>query len=134
MTILGLDFGEKNIGLAVGESENLATKPLEVIRRTKDQQEIKAIIALCNKWEVAKIIIGLPLNSEDQETKSSQKVRQFSSLLKKQLALKKIKIEIILHPEQHSTQLSNRGLSRTQKKKLGDAYAAEYILKSYFEQ
>lgn len=131
MTLLGIDYGEKNIGTAIGYFENGVTNTLEVVRRTKDEREIPHLLNLIKQWHIDTVVLGLPLSSNGEETPACKKVRAFGSKLLQQS--KKIQLEFSLEffSEQDSTRLSNQGLSRTQKKKLGDAYAAEHIISQY---
>lgn len=131
MTLLGIDYGEKNIGTAIGYLDNGVTDTLEVIRRTKDERELPHLLNLIKQWRIDIIVLGLPLSSNGEETPACKKVRAFGRKLLQQGEKKQLEFTIEFFSEQDSTRLSNQGLSRTQKKKLGDAYAAEHIISQY---
>jgi putative Holliday junction resolvase len=132
MTIIGVDYGEKNIGTAVAFLDMHATRPLEVIRHSKDFREIDRIIEIANEWDAEKLIVGVSLTKSGDETQSSQQARSFAKKLEKSLvdASREI-LDVEFFNEANSTRQSEKGLTRRQKRKRGDAFAAEYILKQY---
>ncbi len=128
--ILGVDFGEKTIGLALGR--NGLTSPLKIIQDGRDLTAINEIYktALFNKC--AKIIVGLPLNSAGKETSQSRKVRHFVKLMKIY-----IKTPIFFQDEFNTSKEALKeatavDLSRRKRKTI-DHYSAALILKSYYD-
>lgn len=134
MYILGLDYGEKNIGVAVGDPDTGSTNIIGVIRRNKIAGEFDEIMLIARKWECHEIVIGVALNVEGEETDSSKSARKFGKQLQEKFAENQTQVEIHYQPEQHSTQFSNQGLNPKRKQTLGDAYAAEHILRNYLEK
>ena len=78
--LLGIDHGEKRIGLAF--SRDNAVAPLHVLSRMSELNFVNEISKVCKDNHVTKIIIGLPLDSENKETAQSLKVRRFAKLLR----------------------------------------------------
>jgi len=129
-TILGVDYGEKNIGLAFGRA-GLAS-PIKTISGANIQAAINEITLTILHNKVNKIIIGLPLDVNGKETYKSLKVRRFANLLKSHI---KKPIEFV--NEYNTTYESlresiNLDYSRKSRKKL-DHVSAAIIVRKYFE-
>ncbi|MFW5702533.1 MAG: Holliday junction resolvase RuvX [Candidatus Dojkabacteria bacterium] len=122
MRILAIDYGQKNIGLAIADVPSGVATPLEVVRKTRNSQELEEISKILQKWQVSQVVIGIALNSEGEETQSSKEARRFGSDLAQ---IEDITIDYI--DEQNSTKDSNLGLNPKRKQKMGDAYAAAAI-------
>jgi putative holliday junction resolvase len=87
MKILGIDFGLKKIGLALADSEIKIAMPSDIIYYFSKKELIEKIRKIIIEKEVKKIIIGLPLSFDFQETEMSQKVRSFGVMLEKEFSL-----------------------------------------------
>ncbi len=130
-TILGIDYGLTNTGLAL--SIDGVVSPLKIINSknfTYFQSEISSLII---KYRIKKIIVGIPLSYDGKDNKQSLIVRQTVNNLKKY-----IKVPFIYISEYGSTQsfLANGIMSNISKKtrnKVNDHYSAAIILESYFE-
>ncbi len=92
MTHLGIDWGEKNIGLAVSDSSGKFVRPLEVVRvNTKTQEHFEKISEVIDQWKVENLVIGLPLGPGGEENSSSKKVKAFVVKLIDYISAKKEK-------------------------------------------
>lgn len=98
MYILGLDYGAKHVGVAVGQAITKTAKPLTTIKYTSINELISSIKKLMDDWRVEKIIVGLPLNMDGSEQDITQKVKIFVKKLQDSLH-----IPIILEDERLST-------------------------------
>nr|MBP7928066.1 Holliday junction resolvase RuvX [Patescibacteria group bacterium] len=77
---LGIDYGERNIGLAFGT--NKLPSPLQIIDGKNPNTAINEIARIVIENKVTNIIVGLPLTQDEKETTQSLKVRRFIKLLK----------------------------------------------------
>lgn len=129
-TLLGLDYGLVNTGIAICESG--VVSPLSIINSKNFNHLMTSISTLVIKYKVNKIVIGLPLSASGAENPQTLKVRQFVNNLKKY-----IKIPIIYVNEYGSTQefLSNGVMANISRKKVkqNDKYSAALILEYYLE-
>src|ERR687894_2504797 len=75
--LLGIDLGEKTIGLALSDVGRSIATPLETIRRTKFTPDAERIRALASRLEVGGIVVGLPLNMDGSEGPRAQATRAF---------------------------------------------------------
>jgi len=127
--ILGVDYGERTVGLALGRNGLVA--PLKNIQGNHGLTAINEIskTALINKC--AKIVVGLPLNTAGRETALSRKVRHFVKLMRVY-----IKIPITFQDEFSTSKEALKeavygDLSKKRRKEI-DHYSAALILKNYY--
>ena len=125
MKYLGLDYGEKRIGVAVSDDDgNLAfPKSVEVGSWKLVVENLKKII---KEEKIGAIVLGLPLGFSMQETESTKKAQEFGKFLKKELS-----VEVFFQNEVlTSKEVEKSGLS---KKTMTDASSAALILQSFLD-
>lgn len=127
--VLGIDYGETNIGLAFGRNGFVA--PLKVISAKNEMTAIHEIIeaAIINK--VTLFVMGLPLSFDRRETFQSKKVRIFAKKLK---ILSKMPVEFIdeFKSSKEGLESALREGGTKKSRFLTDQYSAGIILKNYF--
>jgi putative Holliday junction resolvase len=126
--LLGLDVGEKTIGIAISDSDFKVAAPVETIRRTKFAADAARLAQLITERAVGGLIIGLPVNMDGSEGPRCQSVRQFAANL-----LNRIDLPIALWDERLSTAAVTRAMlaldvSRARRARAVDKEAAAYIL------
>ncbi|MGE0095537.1 MAG: Holliday junction resolvase RuvX [Alphaproteobacteria bacterium] len=132
--LMGLDVGDKTIGIALSDSLLMTASPVEVIRRTKFTADAEKLIALIRAREAAGLILGLPVNMDGSEGPRCQSVRQFAANL-----LQKIDLPLAFWDERLSTAAVERMLvdemdvSRARRREVVDKAAAAYILQGALE-
>jgi len=87
MKILGIDFGLKKVGLASADSEIKIAMPGDIIYYSEKKELIDKIKKIIIEKEISKVIIGLPLSFDFQETEMSGKVRKFGQSLAEEISL-----------------------------------------------
>jgi putative Holliday junction resolvase len=133
--LMGLDLGEKTIGVAVSDPSRAVASPLALIRRSKFTLEAQELFALMAGREAAGIVIGLPVNMDGTEGPRCQSVRAFGRNL---LRLKDL--PIAFWDERMSTMAVNRmliqeaDLSRAKRAEVVDRAAAGYILQGALDR
>ncbi|WP_251358756.1 Holliday junction resolvase RuvX [Kangiella sp. TOML190] len=129
---LSFDFGEKRIGIATGYKPSLSTQALTVLACKNDQPQWQEVEKLIKEWQVDAFVVGLPLNMDDSEQAFTQKAKKFADRLHGRFGL-----PAFLHDERlSSVEVKEYLFEIGGYKKVNqeiDAYAAELILKSYFE-
>lgn len=75
---LGLDLGEKTIGVAASDATRMIASPLELIRKTKFGQDAAAVLKLMASRNASALILGLPLNMDGSEGPRAQSARAFA--------------------------------------------------------
>lgn len=129
--LLGIDFGEKNIGLAFGRSG--LTFPLKVISGKNIDTAFNDINKVVLENRVTKIVVGLPLNNEGKEGEKAREVRRFAKILKARL---KRTVELVDEYESSKEALEGAvkmGIPQ-KKRRVIDHLSAELILKRYYEK
>lgn len=124
MRLLGIDFGTKNVGVALAESEHKMAFPKVVLKN--DKMLIMTLSKLCKKEMVEKIIMGESHNFNGEENKVMGRIRELKELLEKETGL-----PVILEPE-FMTSAEAEHLQG--KNSMIDASAAALILKSYLDK
>ena len=126
--LLGLDVGEKTVGLAISDSDFRVATPVDTIRRTKFAADAARLAQLIGERDVGGLVIGLPVNMDGSEGPRCQSVRQFAANL-----LKGMELPIAFWDERLSTAAVTRTMieqdvSRARRAKAVDKMAAAYIL------
>lgn len=132
--LLGLDVGDKTIGVAVSDLLGLTAQGVTTIRRTGIKKDLTELISIINEYNVSKLVVGLPKNMNNTLGPQGEKVIKFIDKLKK-----KKDLEIIYQDERLTTVSAERTLlkadvSRKKRKKVIDKLAAVYILQTYLDK
>ena len=133
MRILGLDVGDRTIGVAVSDPLGLTAQGITTIKRKSEVLDIEEITKICKEYNVETIVSGLPKNMNGTIGPQGEKVQQFCEKLKETLDL-----PIKMWDERLTTVAANRAmleadLSRAKRKKIVDKIAATYILQGYLD-
>ncbi len=131
---MGIDFGERRIGLSITDELLIMARPYRVID-AKEEEPLKAIIDIVSSENVCLIVIGNPIHLSGQESELSLKVKEFANELKMKLPKD---IEIVLYDERFTSKmaermLANRGVDLHKNKKEIDLYAATLLLQEYLD-
>lgn len=137
MRILGLDYGDKTIGVAVSDPFGWTAQGVEIIRRINENEYKKSlsrIAELIAQYEVEKIVLGFPKNMDNTEGPRCEKTRAFKERLEKRFQ----NIPVILWDERMSTIAAERSLleadmSRAKRKNVIDKMAAVHILQGFLD-
>lgn len=130
---MGLDFGDKTIGVAISDELGWTAQSKGVINRTNLTEDLVELNEYINKYQVEEIVVGLPKNMDGSEGIRVEKTQQFVNFLKK-----RVKIPIFLWDERLTTRqaeniLLEADLSRSRRKKVIDQLAAAIILQNYLD-
>lgn len=132
--LMGLDLGTKTIGLALSDVSLFVASPLETIKRTKFTADAERLLALATEYDVAGLVVGLPLNMDGTEGPRCQSTRAFVRNLEKLTGL-----PVVFQDERMSTQAVTRTLleadaSRARRAELVDKMAAAHILQGALDR
>jgi len=131
--LLGLDVGDKRIGLALSDDLGLTAQGRPTLQRTTLKKDLAALRSLIKEHQVQKVVVGLPLNMDGSLGPRAQLVLEFKNTLEKQLT-----IPVVTWDERLSTQAALRplreaGLNWRKRRKLVDQVAAGIILQNYLD-
>ncbi len=132
--LLGLDLGEKTIGLALSDTLATIATPLETLARGKFTADAEKLLALIAQHNIGALIVGLPLNMDGSEGPSAQSARAFA----RNFAAKS-DVAIVMQDERLSTAAVTRTLleadsSRAKRARVVDKMAAAYILQGALDR
>ena len=134
MGILGLDVGEKRIGVAIANAEGLEAIPLTVLHRMGEEADLKAILALAEEHEVKRIVVGLPRSMDGSIGKQAQVVLAFCKLLSEHTDMPVDTWDERLSTVAAERLLSDAGVKREKRKARRDALAAALVLQGYLDR
>ena len=134
MRILGIDYGEKNTGLAISHELGITAQPLPTLRGLAGDALIKEIVRVVSEKEAEEVVVGLPRNMDGSLGGSGEKTMEFVRKLEKALPC-----QVFVEDERLTTMMADRMLAglgestRVRKKKL-DRVAAQLILQGYLDR
>lgn len=133
MRAMGLDIGDRRIGVAISDPEKILATPLVTIIRDSDDKAIDAIVKLVDKHKVERIVVGLPYSLDGSIGRQASKVMDF---IKRLSTATNVKIET--RDERLSTvaverMLAKAGVKSVRAKSRRDAAAAAFILQGYLD-
>lgn len=136
MRIMGLDYGDKTVGVAISDEMLLTAQPMETIQRERPgklRQTLARIEQLIEEYDVETLVIGLPKKMDNEEGERCQLTREFGSQLERRTGL-----DIIYQDERLTTQaadavLEEGGVRKENRKQYIDKVAAAFILQGYLD-
>ncbi|MDD5703294.1 MAG: Holliday junction resolvase RuvX [Dehalococcoidales bacterium] len=135
MRALGLDIGDRRIGVALSDPLGILASPLLVFEHQDDAADIEFILSLVKKHQVEQIIVGLPQSMNGSIGPQAEKVKAFTEKLKE-----KAPVRVDFRDERLTTVTARRMLEESstrkpgKKQKVYDAAAAAVILQSYLNE
>jgi putative Holliday junction resolvase len=133
MRILGLDVGDKRIGVAISDPEEILATPLAIITREDDKKAIADIIELVDLHGVARIVVGLPYSLDGSIGGQANKVMDFSEKLSQHTTASIEPWDERLSTVAVERLLREAGSKKAEKRTKRDAAAAAFILQGYLD-
>ncbi len=136
MRVMGLDYGDKTVGVALSDALLITAQPLVTIERErwnklrKTYQQLETIIA---ENEVEKIVVGKPLNMNGTEGERVERTRAFIEELSKRTGLEIVEVDERLTTVEADRILADTGVAVSGRKEYIDKMAAAIILQSYLD-
>ena len=131
--ILSFDFGEKRIGVAIGNNITKTSHPLSTIDTPVNTKRFLAIEKLISQWSPILIVIGFPLNEDWTSSRLTALVKKFASKIKNKFGIKISLIDERLTSIEAEILLKETDANVKKRKSVIDQVAAQIILTSYFE-
>ena len=131
MRTMGLDVGDKRIGVALSDAEEILASPLTIITRGHEMADMATLCNIVNQNQVSRIIIGLPRNMDGSLGQQAVKVQDFAA---KMVCFVRVPVE---YRDERLTTVQAKSLGAKDKKDRGaqhDAKAAALILQSYLDE
>ena len=131
--LMGLDVGDKTIGVAVSDLLGITAQGVTTIRRKGIKKDFEELEKIINEYSVKEVVVGLPKNMNNTLGPQSEKVLKFVDKFKEKFNLSVIYQDERLTTVSAERALINADVSRKKRKGLIDKVAATYILQSYLE-
>jgi putative Holliday junction resolvase len=133
MRILGIDYGQQRIGVAISDEMGIVATPLGNVEENGVNAAVAAIAKMVSERAVGKIVVGLPRNMDGSLGAKAQETQAFVEKLKA-----RVKIPIQTWDERLTTKAAERVLikanvSRKKRREVVDKMAAQMILQSYLD-
>jgi putative Holliday junction resolvase len=136
LRVLGIDYGEKRIGLAVTDPTGTIASPLETLRRRAGKRPPVARLAeIASELGVERLVVGLPLDLQGRETEWCAQVRAFGDALSARSGLPVAYVDERLTSVQAERAVRSLGLGKRERerKERIDAAAAALILQAWLD-
>ena len=133
---MGLDYGDKTVGVAISDELLVTAQPIETIEReraNKLRKTYQRIEALISEYSVEKIVIGRPLNMNGTEGERVETTRAFADELTRRTGLEIIEVDERLTTVEANRILEETGVANSARKEYIDKMAAAIILQSYLD-
>ncbi|WP_291573506.1 Holliday junction resolvase RuvX [Clostridium sp. UBA4548] len=133
MRVLGLDVGDRTIGVAISDPLGFTAQGITTIKRKKIEYDIEEVLKICREYNVDTIISGMPKNMNGTIGMQGEKVMEFCDKLKENT-----EVPIKYWDERLTTVAAHKAMlevdmSRSKRKKIVDKIAATYILQGYLD-
>lgn len=132
-TVLAFDFGEKRIGVAVGETLLGLAHPLLTIDAEENAAKFEQIAALLQEWQPVLLIVGLPMTMDGDAHAMTALAQKFAQRLEGRFNLPVMMVDERLSSAEAAQSLREAGIKGRAQKQHLDQVAAQTILQSYFD-
>ena len=134
MRRLGLDIGDKRIGVALSDPEGILASPFTIINRRDESQDIEAITDIIRQQQVGQVVVGLPRSLDGSLGQQAEKVKEFTQKL-----CGHTQVSVEYRDERLTTVMAQRlkrvsGSKKSRGKARHDAQAAALILQNYLDE
>jgi putative holliday junction resolvase len=133
--ILGLDYGEKRVGVAVSDPDGVFAMAHSVFNRDGGSGKalIEEIVRICHETAVEKVVVGLPINMNGTKGPMSEKIEAFAANLARAVGLPVEKWDERLSTSMAERTLLEADMSRARRKQVRDKMSAQVILQGYLD-
>lgn len=133
MRVLGLDMGERRIGLAVSDALGLTAQPLAVLDCRGVERDTEAIRAVVEQHHVEEVVVGLPLTLQGEQGVQAKKALAFAAALRRRLSVPVQLVDERLTTVQGERTLREMNTPRRKRRQVVDRVAAQLILQHFLE-
>lgn len=132
--VLGLDIGNKTIGVAVSDPLGILAQGVTTIIRSSKVEDVKALKNIIDEYQVEKMIVGLPKNMNNSMGFQAKRTMNYAEYLKESLDIEIEYVDERLTTASATRSLMEGGVRRENRKKHVDKVAAVLILQTYLDR
>ena len=138
MRLMGLDIGDKTIGVAVSDPLFISAQGVTTIERIGIKKDTSKVLDYVREYDVDTIVSGLPLMLDGSDSPQTEKVREFVQRLENKARSSGLKLTFVFQDERFTTKIAENvlidaGMRREKRKEIIDRQAAVIILQSYLD-
>ncbi len=139
MRKMGLDVGDRTVGIAVSDGLNMTAQGKATLERTGIRKDTGRILELIKENDCDTVVVGLPLSMDGTDSEQTVKTREFARMLENKLRSGGMPgVKVVLRDERLTSVMAERAmiegtLRREKRKKIIDRQAAVIILQSYLD-
>jgi putative holliday junction resolvase len=133
-TILAFDFGEKRIGVAVGNTVSGEARPLTTLHVESNQDRLAEVSKLVSEWQPARFVVGEPSHEDGRPHEVAHLAHKFGNRLRENFRLPVEYVNEFLSSVEAERLLAERGIRGIAQKEHLDAVAAQVILQNYLDE
>jgi len=133
MRILGLDIGDRYIGIALSDESEIIATGLETIKRSNIEEDVKKLKEIIEKYKVKELIYGIPKGLHGEIGPQGEKTLKFIKYLKKYVDIQMKPWDERFTTKEAERILLENGMRREKRKKVKDKLSAILILQGYLD-
>jgi putative Holliday junction resolvase len=131
---LGIDFGEKRVGLAISDPSLTIAQPLKTITYASPKLLFRELSTIIQQYSVTKIVCGLPLSMKGGDSQKTREVREFAKALEMSIGVPVFLFDERLTTLQAELTLHQLGKKPSRNRDKIDQLAAQFILQTFLDQ
>ena len=134
MRLMGLDVGEKRVGIALSDPLGWTAQSYAVMPRASHPKEVEYLQKICTEFTVEKLIFGLPINMNGTKGDKAREIEFYAERMVESLKLPYEWVDERLTTKSAQDLLISADVSRGKRKQVVDKMAAAYILQIYLDK
>jgi len=131
--VLGVDYGEHRLGLAVGDLALGIAHPLTTLQADSDRMRLQLLEPLMQEWKPVLVVVGLPMHMDDRAHPLGERCRRFAQKLARRFGVEARVLDERLTSHAAEQALAEAGVPVHRRKQVLDQVAAQAILETFFE-
>ena len=131
--MLGIDYGERRLGVAVGELPLGIAHPLATLQADSDRARLRLLEPLMQEWKPVLLVVGLPVHIDGRAHPMAERCRKFAQKLTRRFAVEARMIDERLTSHAAAQALADAEVPMHRRKQVLDQVAAQGILETFFE-
>jgi putative Holliday junction resolvase len=131
-TVLAVDYGERRIGVAVGELALGIAHPLTTVAADSDRERLERLAPVVNEWNPVLIVVGLPTHPSNREHPLADRCRRFAQKMGQHFKIPVRLVDERLTSNAAEQSLTAAGVPLGRRKQVLDRVAAQSILETFF--
>ena len=133
LRVLGIDHGQKRIGVALSDAMGMLASPLTTIEHTSDAEDVNAIVTLIEQNRVSEIVVGIPISLDGSIGSQAKRAAYFARLIAKHSNKPVETIDERFSTQEAKRKIQESGRQRSKDKGRLDSAAAAVLLQSYLD-